>query len=172
MPSDFNTLVWVSPGISTYLTHGWVCWGSLVSLWSLVSSGWREAKKSNREEKEKFEINFSSFERRKRNLILISPTSRGEREIWNWFLQFREEKEKYEFPFLSFEKRKRNQKKYSQLSRRERERYILCSSFEKRKRNLTKYTAIYESRKRNYKCFTPILRGGREYWNSFLQFWE
>ena len=106
-------------------------------FWQLSPSGWREAKKSNREEKEKFEINFSSFERRKRNLILISPTSRGEREIWNWFLQFREEKEKYEFPFLSFEKRKRNQKKYSQLSRRERERYILCSSFEKRKRNLT-----------------------------------
>ena len=76
-----------------------------------------------REEKEKSDTNFSNFERRKRNMKLISPISRGEREIW--------------IPFLSFEKRKRNQKKYSQLSRRDRERYILCLSFEKRKRNLT-----------------------------------
>ena len=44
-------------------------------------SGWRESKKSNREEKEKFESNFSHFERRKRNMISLSPVSRREREI-------------------------------------------------------------------------------------------
>ena len=60
--------------------------------------------------------------------------SRREREIWNYFLQFREEKEKFENPFPSFEKRKRNLKKDSQLSRRERERNIIFSSFKRRKR--------------------------------------
>ena len=44
------------------------------------NSGWRDAKKSNREEEEKFENNF---QRRKRNLNSLSPVSRREREIIN-----------------------------------------------------------------------------------------
>ena len=57
----------------------------------IVTSGWREAEKSNRKEKEKFENNFSHFERRKRNLNSLSPVSRWEREIIQNILNFREE---------------------------------------------------------------------------------
>ena len=72
----------------------------------------RGTKKTNREEKEKLKNNFSTFERRKRNLNSISQfreekekskflclVSRGEREILNFLAQFREEKEKPEFIF-------------------------------------------------------------------------
>ena len=91
---------------------------------------WREAKKSNREEKEKFKILFSNFERRKRNQKFLSPVSRGKREILKNMLNFREEKEKWIF--------------YSQASRRERESENNFSVFEKRKGN--------------FKCCSPILR--------------
>ena len=74
------------------------------------TSHWREAKKSNREEKEKFDILFSNFEKRKRNLKFISPVSRGEKEIWKKVLHFREEKEKGIF--------------FSQVSRGERELFV------------------------------------------------
>ena len=94
----------------------------------------------------------SQIEKRKRNLKTISPISRGEREIWISFPQFREEKEKSNKMFSTFEKRKRNQTKCFQLSRRERETYFLCSSF--------------ESRKRNLKYLSPISRGEREYWRT------
>ena len=66
----------------------------------------REAKKSNREEKEKFEKIFSNFEKRKR---------KG-------------------FHFSRFERRKRNFLNDSPLSRREREMDIIFSRFERRKR--------------------------------------
>ena len=100
-----------------------------------------------REEKEKPEIPFPSFERRKRNLKKGSPLSRRERErgfLFSSFerrkrtfltnLQFREEKEKSEILFSSFEKRKRNLEKGSPLSRREREMDIIFSRFERWKR--------------------------------------
>ena len=67
----------------------------------------REAKKSNREEKEKFEKIFSNFEKRKR---------KG-------------------FHFSRFERRKRNFLNDSPLSRRERERDFIFSRFERRTRN-------------------------------------
>ena len=54
--------------------------------------GWRKTIKSNREEKEQFENNFSNFERRNQNSI--SPVSRREREIRQNIINFREEKEK------------------------------------------------------------------------------
>jgi len=131
----------------------------------ISSSHWREAKKSNREEKEKFDILFSNFEKRKRNLKFLSPVSRGEREIWKngspfvrrgrerdflfssferrkrillTNLQLREEKEKSEILFPSFEKRKRNLEKCSPLSRREREMDIIFSRFERRMRISTR----------------------------------
>ena len=66
----------------------------------------REAKKSNREEKEKFEKIFSNFEKRKR---------KG-------------------FHFSRFERRKRNFLNDSPLSRRERERDFIFSRFERRTR--------------------------------------
>ena len=104
-----------------------------------------------REEKEKPEIPFPSFERRKRNLKKGSPLSRRERErgfLFSSFerrkrtfltnLQFREEKEKSEILFSSFEKRKRNLEKGSPLSRREREMDIIFSRFERRKRISTR----------------------------------
>ena len=67
----------------------------------------REAKKSNREEKEKFEKIFSNFEKRKR---------KG-------------------FHFSRFERRKRIFLHDSPLSRRERERDFIFSRFERRTRN-------------------------------------
>ena len=85
------------------------------------TSHWRDAKKPNREEKEKFKNNFSTFERRKRNpnsfassreekeksRIFLPSFERKKRNL-NSFLQFREEKEKSRIPLPSFEKRKRN----------------------------------------------------------------
>ena len=101
--------------------------------------------------------------------------SRREREIWNYFLQFREEKEKSDNPFPSFKKRKRNLKKDSQLSRRERERDILFSSFKMRKRKWKKIHHFreetekfemlfsnFEKRKRNLKTDSRLLRRERE----------
>ena len=135
-----------------------------MSVSSLSVSHWREAKKSNQEEKEKFDILFSNFEKRKRNLKFLSPVSRREGEIWKSVLHFREvkekgiffsqvsrgereffkslqlreEKEKSEILFPSFEKRKRNLEKCSPLSRREREMDIIFSRFERRKRISTR----------------------------------
>ena len=80
---------------------------------------WREAKKSNREEKEKFEILFSNLEKRKRTLKFLSPVSRREREICKKLLHFWEEKENGIF--------------YSQVSRGEREILKKISNFEKRR---------------------------------------
>ena len=70
-------------------------------------SSWREAKKSNREEKEKFENYFSNFERRNGNLNFLSPVSRRKRDIKQNVLNFWEEKEKSDKMFSTFEKRKR-----------------------------------------------------------------
>ena len=75
-----------------------------------------------REEKGKFEINFSNFERRKRNLNSLSPVSRREREIRQNILNFREEKEKFYLYFYNFEKRKRILKFFPFISRVEREK--------------------------------------------------
>ena len=70
----------------------------------------------------------SPIEMRKRNLKLISPISRGEREIWISFPQFREEKEKSEKIFSTFEKRKR--KVYSLLKlREEKEKFNIIYSY-------------------------------------------
>ena len=99
-------------------------------------SGWREAKKSNREEKEKSEFPFPIFEKRKRNLKTISLISRGERESWIPFPQFREEKEKFENNFSYFERRERKLNFLSPVSRREREIRQIFSTFEKRKRKV------------------------------------
>ena len=100
------------------------------------TSGWREAKKSNREEKEKSEFPFPIFEKRKRNLKTISLISRGERESWIPFPQFQEEKEKFENNFSYFERRERKLNFLSPVSRREREIRQIFSTFEKRKRKV------------------------------------
>ena len=121
--------------------HNQHCWGRLllaeiqegmmeVSIgpsgrclsWSGVVSHWRDAKKPNREEKEKLKNNFSTFERRKRNLNSLSPISRREREI--------------RIPLPRLERRKRNLEFSCPVSRGERETWIPFSSFERRKRNL------------------------------------
>ena len=63
-----------------------------------------------REEKEKSEFPFPSFEKRKRNQKEYSQLSRREREILNKLLQFREEKENIEILFFYLESRKRKVK--------------------------------------------------------------
>ena len=63
-----------------------------------------------REEKEKIEFPFPSFEKRKRNQTKYSQLSRREREILITFLQFREEKENIEILSFYFESRKRKVK--------------------------------------------------------------
>ena len=62
---------------------------------------------SNREEKEKFDILFSNFEKRKRNLKLISPVSRGEKKIEKRFSTFEKRKRK---GFYFLEIRDKNEK--------------------------------------------------------------
>ena len=124
-----------------------------ISIFSGVSH-WRDAKKPNREEKEKFKNNFSTFERRKRNpnsfassreekeksRIFLPSFERRKRNL-NSFSQFREEKEKSRIPLPSFEKRKRN--------------WQIYQTFEKRnlKQNSYMDISIYESRKRHFKCW-------------------
>ena len=114
----------------------WMAWTTLLSLknapigltrFTILQfvdkvSHWRDAKKPNREEKEKLENNFSAFERRKRNLNSLSPISRREREIW------------ISLPRL--ERRKRNLECSCPVSRGERETRIPFPSFDRRKRNL------------------------------------
>ena len=88
---------------------------------------WRDAKKSNREEKEKYGIQISSFEKRKEKCRDLFSGSRREREflpkngeilnifssfemrreIQKYFLLFREEKEKFCKQISWFERRSR-----------------------------------------------------------------
>ena len=117
-------------------------------------SGWREAKKSIREEKEKFENNFSHFERRKRNLNSLS--------------QFREEKEKFENNFSNFERRKRKLNSLSPVSRREREIRQNILNFREEKEKFWLHFYNFEKRKRILKFFPFISRVEREKWNSLL----
>ena len=75
---------------------------------------WRDAKKSNREEKEKYGIHILSFEKRKEKCRDLFSGSRREREFlpkkWRNFKHF-----------LQFRDEKRNPKVFSLVSRRERE---------------------------------------------------
>ena len=64
---------------------------------------WREAKKPNREEKEKLEVEKTQVSRREKNILFSS--FKKEREI---ILHFRDGKEKYERLSINFEKRKKN----------------------------------------------------------------
>ena len=80
----------------------------------IISRHWRDAKKSNREEKEKYGIYISSFEKRNEKCRDLFSGSRREREFlpkkWRNFKHF-----------LQFRDEKRNQKIFSLVSRRERE---------------------------------------------------
>ena len=114
--------------------HQWLTRGKKVN-----SRGEREIWKQFlpfREGKEKSEFLFPSFEKRKRNLKIISLISRGERKSWIPFPQFREEKEKSNKIFLTFEKRKRNCDYISTISRREREYWNSSFYFESKKRKV------------------------------------
>ena len=77
--------------------------------------------------------------------------SRGEREIWNSFLQFREEKEKFKI--------------ICQVSRREREIFqeILWEIL---------IFSRFREEKENSKILSPISRGEREIWKEYFQFRE
>ena len=99
----------------------------------------QEAKKSVIDERPK-----SQIEKRKRNLKLISPVFKGERETWNSFPQLREEKEKSKTIFSTFERRKRNG--YSILKLQE--------------------------EKGKVKTVSPFSRREREILNVVSQFWE
>ena len=90
------------------------------------------------------EMQKSPIEKRKRNLKTISPHSRGEREIWIPFHQFREEKEKSESLCL--------------VSRGERE--------------ISNFLAQVREEKEKPEFISPVSRGEREISNSFAQFRE
>ena len=77
---------------------------------------WRDDKNWNREEKEKYGIHISSFEKRKEKCWDLFSGSRRERELlqkkWRnskYFLQFRDEKEKLCKQISWFERRSRRQ---------------------------------------------------------------
>ena len=104
----------VSEGIWVVFRRIWGAWMCLEVIWLsspfwieqtalFWHSDWREPKKANREEKEKFENIFSNFERRRRNLKILSPVLIRKREIRKIF--------------STLEKRKRNE--YSLLKLRE-----------------------------------------------------
>ena len=77
--------------------------------------------------------------------------SRGEREIWNSFLQFREEKEKFKI--------------ICHVSRRERE---ICQEI------LWEILIFsrFREEKENSKILSPISRGEGEKWKEYFQFRE
>ena len=110
----------------------------------------------------------SHFEKRKRNLKAISPISRGEREIWIHFPQFREEKEKFENHFSNFERRKRKLNSLSLVSRREREIRQNILNFREEKEKFWLYFYNFEKRRRILKFFPFISRVEREKWNSLF----
>ena len=85
-------------------------------------------KKFNREEKEKFEILFSNFGKRKRNLKFLSPVSRREREIWKRVLHIGEEKEKGIL--------------FSQVSRGEKEIFLKNLQFREEKEKFGKWKMV------------------------------
>ena len=128
-----------------------------------------------REEKEKSEFPFHSFERRKRNLNFLStgferrqrnlnflsPVSRGEREIWISFPQIREEKEKSEFPFHSFERRKRNLNFLSTVSRREREIWNSFPQFREEKEKSDALTFRWRGRNSKQNSSYPLHKVSR-----------
>ena len=68
----------------------------------------REAKRSNREEKEKFNIHFSSFERRKRNRKFLSLVSRGKRKFQKNMRNIREGESENRSPFSRREREMSN----------------------------------------------------------------
>ena len=121
------------------------------------SRHWREAKKSNREEKEKFEILFSNLEKRKRTLKFLSPLSRREREICKKVLHFREEKENGIF--------------YSQVSRGDGEFFTKISNFEKWREIWNSFLKFREEREKFAKKFSFFEKEKRNGY-SFLKFRE
>ena len=105
----------------------WPCkvhnfWKLRPRLFRLYCMGGRHLKSflQFREKKEKPEIPFTSFERKKRNLKEYSQFSRGERKMDFLFSSFKTKKRNY-INFSLFEKRKRNFKCCSPILRRERE---------------------------------------------------
>ena len=105
------------------------------------------------EEKEKPEIHFPSFERRKRNLKKGSPLSRRERERDFLFSSF-ERRKRIFFKISNFEKRKRNLKFFSPVLRRERE--------------IWKRVLHFREEKEKWIFFSQISRGEREFWKRIL----
>ena len=122
----------------------------------------------------------SPIEKRKRNLKLLSPISRGEGEIWNAFTQFWEEIEKFERRFSTFEKRKKKrysflklqeekeEVKKSPLSRRAEKLEMLFSSFEKSKRSLKTDSSLSRREWEKDNLFSSF-KGEREFLNLILQ---
>ena len=138
-----------------------ICWTGCCPLRStpraLGDRYWREAKKSKREEKEKFEILFSNLEKRKRTLKFHSPLSRREREICKKVLHFREEKENGIF--------------YSQVSRGEREIFTKISNSEKKREIWNSFLKFREEKEKfakEFSFFEKEMRNGY----SCLKFWE
>ena len=107
-----------------------------------------------REEKEKPEIHFPSFERRKRNLKKGSPLSRRERERDFLFSSF-ERRKRIFFKISNFEKRKRNLKFFSPVLRRERE--------------IWKRVLHFREEKEKWILFSQHSRGEREFLPGFLK---
>ena len=107
-----------------------------------------------REEKEKPEIPFPSFERRKRNLKKGSPLSRRERER--------------DFLFSSFERRKRIFFKSLQL-REEKENLKFFSPVLRREREIWKSVLHFREEKEKWILFSQDSRGEREFLPGFLK---
>ena len=95
--------------------------------WWVGGRRWRDAKKWNREEKEKYGIHISNFEKRKEKCRDLFSGSRRERE----FLQKIIEKSAI---FSNFEKRKRNFENKSHDSRGDRD--VEISNFSWRERGV------------------------------------
>ena len=118
---------------------------------------WRDAKKWNREEKEKYGIHISNFEKRKEKCRDLFSGSRRERE----FLQKIIEKSAI---FSNFEKRKRNFENKSHDSRGDRDVEISNFSWREREIHLPPFTFLFLFYFSSVLKTKNYLRHRKEFW--------
>ena len=131
----------------------------------IATSHWPEAKKSNREEKKKFKLLFSIFERtQEEKQRKGSHKSRVEREFCLHNLENREEKENY---FENLTNREENENFCLKILKIEKRKWIILKNITNRedKENFGLKILKIEKRKRNE---NTILQLEREKYESFL----
>ena len=113
---------------------------------------WREAKRSKREENEKFEISFSNFARRRRNWILFL------------ILRFQLSKREGEGNFFVWSSDlERESEKKSLFSRSDREVWNAVLQFLWRERKIIQQALHFRNKKEKWKLFSQVWKGETDF---------